>query len=235
MLHLGRMRRRSITDGRITLICASGAAGWAYRYGAAPMGRASIFITPLDSPLSHNALYVGALRAHWRGTMPTYRLNAGLKRLRASGRRDAIVLQHMSTLGALLRQSGAPSLAQGRHSERQTMTLTRIAPGPRMSQAVTYNGILWLSGQIGTASDDLEGQTRACLSQIEALLKAGGSDKAHIIKIEIWLADLGDFDEMNRIYEAWLDPENPPARATCEATVRRDGTLIEIVATAAVI
>ncbi len=115
------------------------------------------------------------------------------------------------------------------------MQPTRIAPGDRMSQAVVHGGIVWLSGQIGEASDDLEGQTRACLAQVEALLSQAGSAKSHIIKMEIWLADLADFDAMNAIYEAWLDRENPPARATCEARVRADGTLIEMVATAALV
>jgi enamine deaminase RidA (YjgF/YER057c/UK114 family) len=104
-----------------------------------------------------------------------------------------------------------------------------------MSQAVVHGGIVWLSGQIGDAADDLEGQARDCLAKVEALLHASGSAKTHIIKMEIWLADLADFDAMNSIYEAWLDRENPPARATCEARVRNDGTLIEMVATAALI
>ncbi|MEI4261280.1 RidA family protein [Roseovarius sp. D0-M9] len=111
----------------------------------------------------------------------------------------------------------------------------RMDPGARMSQAVVHGGIVWLSGQIGAPQDDLAGQTRDCLAKVEALLDKTGSAKSHIIKMEIWLADLSDFDEMNRIYEAWLDPENPPARATCEARVRADGTLIEIVATAALL
>ena len=115
------------------------------------------------------------------------------------------------------------------------MKPTRIAPGNRMSQAVVHGGIVWLSGQIGDASSDLKTQTRQCLAQVEALLEAAGSAKTHIIKMEIWLADLADFDAMNAIYEAWLDRENPPARATCEARVRADGTLIELVVTAAII
>jgi len=115
------------------------------------------------------------------------------------------------------------------------MKPTRIAPGNRMSQAVVHGGIVWLSGQIGVSSDNLEAQTHDCLAKVEALLEVAGSAKCHIIKMEIWLADLADFDAMNAIYEAWLDRENPPARATCEARVRADGTLIELVVTAAII
>ncbi|MCB1399524.1 MAG: RidA family protein [Rhodobacteraceae bacterium] len=111
----------------------------------------------------------------------------------------------------------------------------RISKGTRMSQAVVHGGLVWLSGQIGDPTDDLAGQTRSCLQKVEDLLQQAGSSKSHIIKMEIWLADLRDFDAMNTIYEAWLDRENPPARATCEARVRADGTLIEIVATAALV
>ncbi|MFX0542806.1 RidA family protein [Roseovarius sp. S4756] len=111
----------------------------------------------------------------------------------------------------------------------------RIAPGARMSQAVVHGDLVWLSGQIGAPQNDLETQTRDCLAKVEALLEAAGSGKSHIIKMEIWLADLADFDAMNAIYETWVDRENPPARATCEARVRADGTLIEMVATASLI
>ena len=114
------------------------------------------------------------------------------------------------------------------------MVPKRISRGERMSQAVVHGGLVWLSGQIGDPADDLETQTRTCLARVEKLLQDAGSAKSHIIKMEIWLADLADFDAMNKVYEAWMDPEHPPARATCEARVRTDGTLIEIVATAAV-
>lgn len=110
----------------------------------------------------------------------------------------------------------------------------RIKLGALMSQAVEHGGLVWTSGQIGDPDTSLAEQTQSCLAQIEALLTEAGSDKTHIIKMEIWLADLSHFKEMNRIYEAWIDDENPPARATCEARVRADGTLIEVVATAAV-
>jgi len=104
-----------------------------------------------------------------------------------------------------------------------------------MSQAVVHGGTVLLSGQIGRPTDDLETQVRSCLSQSEALLQQAGSAKSHILKVEIWLADLGDFDAMNTVYEHWLDTDNPPARVTCEARVRKDGTLVELAMTAALV
>ncbi|MCL4161646.1 UNVERIFIED_CONTAM: hypothetical protein GTU68_053070 [Idotea baltica] len=115
------------------------------------------------------------------------------------------------------------------------MTIRRIQPGDRMSQAVVHGSMVFLSGQIGDPSDTLETQTRTCLEKSEALLREAGSAKSHIVKVEIWLADLADFDAMNAVYEGWLDRANPPARATCEARVRADGTLVEIVMTAALV
>lgn len=113
------------------------------------------------------------------------------------------------------------------------MPIERIEPGARMSQAVIHNGTVYLAGQVGDPKSDLEGQTREALAKVEGLLKRAGSDKSRILQATIWLADMKDFAKMNAIYDAWIDPANPPARACGEAALATPEHLFEIIVVAA--
>jgi enamine deaminase RidA (YjgF/YER057c/UK114 family) len=113
------------------------------------------------------------------------------------------------------------------------MTIRRIEPGPRMSQAVVHGGIAYLAGQVGAPGASVTEQTRAVLGQIDRLLAEAGSDKSRILAATIWLADIGDFTEMNVVWDAWVDPANPPARATGESKLAAPEYKVEIIITAA--
>ena len=69
--------------------------------------------------------------------------------------------------------------------------------------------------------------------QVRVLARAG-SDKAKILRAEIFLKDLQDFEAMNRVWDAWVPAGHAPPRATMQAHLARPGWLIEIVVTAAV-
>jgi enamine deaminase RidA (YjgF/YER057c/UK114 family) len=113
-------------------------------------------------------------------------------------------------------------------------TITRLKPGPRMSEAVVYHGIVYLAGQVGSPGDSVTDQTRTVLAEIDALLALAGSDKTRILKAQIWLADIADFAEMNAVWDAWVPPGNAPARATGEAKLATPDYKVEIIVTAAV-
>jgi enamine deaminase RidA (YjgF/YER057c/UK114 family) len=113
------------------------------------------------------------------------------------------------------------------------MSIQRLHPGPRMSQAVIHGDTVYLAGQVAERAVDVEGQTREILAQIDLLLKEAGTDKGRILAATVYLADIGTFGEMNRAWEAWVDRENPPARATVEAKLAAPKYLVEIVVTAA--
>ncbi|MFO1504401.1 MAG: RidA family protein [Steroidobacteraceae bacterium] len=98
------------------------------------------------------------------------------------------------------------------------MTIKRIEPGARMSQAVVANGFAYLAGQVATdPSADVEGQTRQVLGEIDRLLAAAGTSKQRILSATIYLADVSTFAQMNRAWEAWVPADAKPARATVEA------------------
>lgn len=112
--------------------------------------------------------------------------------------------------------------------------ITRIEPGPRMSQAVVHNGVAYLAGQVGAPGGTVTEQTHAVLQEVDRLLAAAGTSKARLLTAQIWLADMASFQEMNAVWDAWVDPANPPARWTGEAKLATPDYLVEIIVTAVV-
>jgi enamine deaminase RidA (YjgF/YER057c/UK114 family) len=113
-------------------------------------------------------------------------------------------------------------------------TITRIEPGPRMSNAVVHNGIIYLAGQVGEPGDGVAEQTRTILAEVDRLLALSGSDKTRILKAQIWLADIATFAEMNAEWDAWVPKGHTPARATGVSKLATPDYKVEIIVTAAV-
>jgi enamine deaminase RidA (YjgF/YER057c/UK114 family) len=107
--------------------------------------------------------------------------------------------------------------------------ITRHKPGTRMSAAVVHGDTVYVAGQVADdASADLKGQAKQVLEKIEGILTACGSSKSKLLSATIWLADIRQWELMNTVWDPWIDPANPPARATVEAKLARAGILIEI-------
>lgn len=111
--------------------------------------------------------------------------------------------------------------------------IKRIQSGSRMSEAVIHGDTIYLAGQLGEAGGDVTTQTAQALAEIDALLAECGSDKSKILMAQIWLADIKDFADMNKAWDAWVDQANPPARATGESRLYSDDYKVEIIVTAA--
>jgi enamine deaminase RidA (YjgF/YER057c/UK114 family) len=99
------------------------------------------------------------------------------------------------------------------------MPIERLQPGPRMSQAVIHNNVVYLAGQVAADAHgkSVAEQTKEILAGIDALLEQAGSDKSHILSATIWLTDMASFAEMNKVWDAWAVPGAMPARATVES------------------
>jgi enamine deaminase RidA (YjgF/YER057c/UK114 family) len=114
------------------------------------------------------------------------------------------------------------------------MTITRYQPGKRLAAAVKHNNTLYLSGQVANnATASVEEQTKDILGQIDALLKEAGTDKSKLLMVNIYLPNMADFAAMNAAYDAWIDTNNLPARATVEARLADPNLRVEISAIAA--
>lgn len=113
--------------------------------------------------------------------------------------------------------------------------IQRFDVGPRMSEMAIHNGVVYLAGQVADdAGQDVRGQTRQVLASIDALLARAGSDKSKLLRAEIYLKDMMDFEGMNQVWDEWVTSGQTPPRATVQARLASHEWLIEIVVTAAV-
>ena len=114
------------------------------------------------------------------------------------------------------------------------MSIERIEPGARFSQAVAHGDLVFLAGHTASMEDaSVYDQTVDILVQIDAHLAAAGTDKSKLLSVSIWLSDIGHFAEMNRAWDEWLDQDNKPVRATVEAKLARPVWDVEIAGIAA--
>jgi 2-iminobutanoate/2-iminopropanoate deaminase len=124
----------------------------------------------------------------------------------------------------------------------KTAVRTENAPAPFQgapySQAITANGLVFVSGQLGLtpghaemAGDTIEEQTRQIFDNLEAILTAAGSGLDRVVKTTVFLMSLDDFQGMNSVYAERVG-ETPPARSTVEIAGLPSGALVEIEAVA---
>lgn len=110
------------------------------------------------------------------------------------------------------------------------MSIKRLHIGPRMSQVVIHGDTVYFAGQVAQDAPgaSVADQTKNILSRIDSLLAEAGSDKSKLLSATIWLADIGTFNEMNGVWDAWVDPDNPPARACIESKLAAPKFTVEI-------
>lgn len=103
---------------------------------------------------------------------------------------------------------------------------------PRMRPYAIHNGTAHLSGQIAldAAGAPVEDQTRAVLARIDALLAEIGASRRDVLSATIWLADMADFKAVNRVWNAWVDPDRAPARSCVGAVLVHPAFAVEIAA-----
>ncbi len=114
------------------------------------------------------------------------------------------------------------------------MSITRHSVGERMSQAVVHGDTVYLAGQVADdTSAGVAGQTEQVLAKIDARLAEAGSDKSKLLAATLWISDMTRFNEMNRVWDAWVSPGNTPVRACVQATLAAPQYQVEIMVTAA--
>lgn len=119
------------------------------------------------------------------------------------------------------------------------MSITRIGITepvngmPVMSRAVVRGDTVYLAGVVPDPVGDVTAQTRQVLEKINQLLIGAGSDRSRLLTAQIWLANMAHFAAMNAVWNAWVDPKNPPVRACVRADLYRPEVLVEIMVTAA--
>lgn len=107
--------------------------------------------------------------------------------------------------------------------------IQRFGSNHRLSEAVTANGFVFLAGMVPEdITGDAAAQTADVLRQIDVWLARCHSDKSHILEATIYLTDMNDYSAMNSAWDAWVDKENPPARACVQAILADPKWRVEI-------
>lgn len=110
------------------------------------------------------------------------------------------------------------------------MSIDRYGVQARMSQAVVYNGVGYLSGQVSDKPEykNVKEQTVEVLQKLEKLMAEVGSDKTKVLMANIWLSDIASFNEMNAVWDEWVADGHAPSRATVEAKLATPNHKVEI-------
>ncbi|WP_138007056.1 Rid family detoxifying hydrolase [Halalkalirubrum salinum] len=108
------------------------------------------------------------------------------------------------------------------------------------NQATTNGDLLFTAGQIALTPDgelladaDVATQTEQALENVMAILDSEGLDAGSILKMTVYLDDIGDFEAMNEVYATYFDDE-PPARSAIEVGALPKGAAVEIEAIATI-
>ena len=128
------------------------------------------------------------------------------------------------------------SVQKGYSQERKIVNLSP-ARGLPFSDGVVAGNTLYIAGQEGTdASEKLVAggigpETSAALDNIQRVLKAAGFELKDVVSVTVYLADIHEFPDMNKVYKS-LMPDPKPARATIQAAALVNNARIEISAIA---
>lgn len=108
--------------------------------------------------------------------------------------------------------------------------IKRIGVAARYSDLVIHGNTAYFSGYVPETSlgQSVTAQTRDILEQIEQSLTEIGSDKSRLLRATIWLKNMGFYNEMNAVWDAWVAPGHAPARACVESRLANPDYALEI-------
>lgn len=102
------------------------------------------------------------------------------------------------------------------------------------SQCLTFGNLVYPAGQVPVdprtgqiVGDEIQAQTRQCLENLKAVLGCAGTSLADLMKVNVYLRNMDDFDRFNEVYVTYF-PSQPPARTTVQVARLWSTILIEI-------
>lgn len=122
---------------------------------------------------------------------------------------------------------------------KKVYTSSAPTPAGHYSQAVTHNGLVFISGQLPISPvgekrpGTIEEQTKQCLDNIMAILHAANSDVNLVLRVTIYVSDISMWDRVNEIYGKFFG-NHRPARTVVPTRDLHYGYQIEMEAVAAV-
>jgi 2-iminobutanoate/2-iminopropanoate deaminase len=123
------------------------------------------------------------------------------------------------------------------HAQEHKAVNLSNAKGLPFSDGIVVGNTLYVAGQEGTddsgklVTGGIAAETTAALENIQKVMKAAGFDLKDIVTATVYLADIHEFGDMNKVYKSFL-PDPKPARATIQAAALVNNARIEISAIA---
>lgn len=114
---------------------------------------------------------------------------------------------------------------------------TTEAPAPigPYNQAILVDKTLYASGQTALdpktmelVNEDIQAETTQVMKNLSAVLKAAGMDFTNVVKATIYLADMGDFALVNKVYGGYFNDDDAPARETVQVAQLPKNVRVEI-------
>ncbi len=113
-----------------------------------------------------------------------------------------------------------------------------VAIGP-YSQAIVAGDLVFVAGQIGLdpgprtlVPGGVEAEARQAMTNIGAILAAADCSFADLVQVQVFLADIRDYDAFNAVYATFFEGIAPPARAALQVAALPRGARVEVLATA---
>lgn len=107
-------------------------------------------------------------------------------------------------------------------------------PSGPYSPGIKAGGFVFVSGQVAVdprtgqvVGKTVEEQTERVLENVKTIIESAGASLKDVVKVSVYLADIGNFDKMNSVYRKYF-PEEPPTRTTVQAGMARKEFLVEI-------
>ena len=136
--------------------------------------------------------------------------------------------------GFILRPTSPPGMKEIVHTDEAPAAVGAY------SQATTNGDLVFTAGQIPLTPDgelladaSIKHQTEQALENLLAVLAESGATAEDVLKVTVFLADIDDFDAMNRTYATYFDGA-PPARSAVQVGALPKGVAVEIEAVASV-
>jgi 2-iminobutanoate/2-iminopropanoate deaminase len=131
--------------------------------------------------------------------------------------------------------SSNPVPKKGASMPKQIITTDKVAkPRVPLSPAVKIGNLLFVSGSTPFTVDyeiargNFPAQMHQVMENLKTILETAGSSLDKVVKVNVFLARIRDFQEMNEIYRTYFKEGNYPARTTIEATMTNKDFLLEI-------
>jgi len=116
----------------------------------------------------------------------------------------------------------------------------KLADGKQMITAlITHNGLLYIAGQGANSNgpvgkDDIDSHVTKVMENVKGLVETGGGTMDSILQLTVYLANLSDYDAMNKIFKTYF-PNGGPARTTVAVAGLPGQSLVEINCIAAIV